>query len=263
MTRNNTNSTSSKDMYNNTFQILNPAKMAIQLQSLLYLVQERIGEKPELTEIKKICEGFNAEKERLILIDKKNQGALPNKKKTNSTKTSFIEIAVEDVEELKSELEAPISPSTSDKNLKKKLPMEFIEKMLMSFDEAAPINHKSKPKMIFIEELLKEFNVGNPVPQTTPNSTPENKHEEGPKCEYIMSAPIKKKIEDMSRLALSKLVGAYENLLKLTGPQTLMVRMILMKTPLENLAKQNINLVSMFMQNLSKNMHEEKVEQSA
>ena len=141
--------------------------------------------------------------------------------------------------------------------------MEFIEKMLMSFDEAAPINHKSKPKMIFIEELLKEFNVGNPVPQTTPNSTHENKHEEGPKCEYIMSAPIKKKIEDMSRLALSKLVGAYENLLKLTGPQTLMVRMILMKTPLENLAKQNINLVSMFMQNLSKNMHEEKVEQSA
>jgi hypothetical protein len=91
--------------------------------------------------------------------------------------------------------------------------------------------------MMFIENMLETTNKD--------DSTP---------CKYTMSPIIKKKIDEMAKRDIKKVVEIYSRLLKLTGPQTLMVRMLLLQQPLENLEKQNINLVSMFMQNLANNL---------
>jgi hypothetical protein len=106
--------------------------------------------------------------------------------------------------------------------------------------------------MYFIETMLQEFADATATPPAQPQmitiASP---------CEYQMSPAVKQKIEDMSRRDIKRVIQIYQKLLNLTGPQTLMVRMLLLKEPLENLDKQNINLVSMFMQNLAKNLQPE------
>lgn len=66
-------------------EIRNPAKLAIQLHAILINVEERIGNNPSLMEIKKLLTTFQAEKEKLIFLDKKSQGVF-NTSKKNSTK---------------------------------------------------------------------------------------------------------------------------------------------------------------------------------
>jgi len=75
---NSTNTTNNETVnFTNTNEILNPAKLAIKLQSILYLIEERIGPQQELKELNDLMATFQREKERLILIDKTNQGAVP------------------------------------------------------------------------------------------------------------------------------------------------------------------------------------------
>jgi len=81
-------------------------------------------------------------------------------------------------------------------------------------------------------------------------------------CKYEMSPFVKKKIEDMSTENIKKLNDIYSRLLQKTGPQSVMIKMELLKEPLQNLENQNVNLVSMFMQNLAQNIKNDPEEMS-
>lgn len=240
--KNSTNSSKVADVN----AIHNPSKLAIQVQAIYYLLEERVGMQLSMKELDNLCLGFHTEKERLIFIDKKHQGALPAKKNTTAKPAAAKPASFLEVTEKVS-----------------------FESLLDEFTKNTPAPVQTYPKnakakgMLFIQSMLKEF-ADNTVTRTRgPAAAPAKPAAEAVKpaavetenpCKYTMTPAVKKKIEDMSKVTIKKIIDIYRLWSKLTVPQTLFVRMQLLKPSLENLETQNVNLVSMFTQNLCKNM---------
>src|SRR4051812_12165428 len=66
---NSTNITSNNQTnYTDNNEIVNPSKLAIKFQSIMYQIEERIGIQDDLKELHNLLTTFQSEKDRLILI---------------------------------------------------------------------------------------------------------------------------------------------------------------------------------------------------
>ncbi len=74
------------------------------------------------------------------------------------------------------------------------------------------------------------------------------------KCKYVMSAAAKKKIEELAQKHVKSAISKILKLLDLKGPQTIMIKLMLIKEPLQNLEKQSPKLITEFLKNLAHNL---------
>ncbi len=230
--KNNTNKTNSTEPINN-LEILNPSKMAIKFQAFMYQIEQRIGIQPELKEIFQIMQTFQTEKNRLILIDKTQQGALPLKNNTNSTKNGTA------------------NNQTAAKKLFLQVRTNIKQDIISKYHE----------RMNYLERANGDATKSAataPTPAPAANNAPPIANP----CKYVMSPETLKLIEKSSRSNFSEILKRYRNLLKLSGPQIIMVRLSLLLMPLENLEKQNILLTRIFMEDLAENLEPDATDQS-